>query len=257
MIVRVLVASHKEFYMPADDIYLPIRVGSKLASSDFGYTRDDTGDNISEKNPFFCELTAIYWAWKNLNADYIGLAHYRRHFACKKTLKKESSIMTSEQAISLCSKYDVIVPKKRHYIIETLKSHYQHTHDITHLEYTRQILAEKFPDYLETFDRKMNKRSAHMFNMFIMRRDLFDKYCSWLFEILFSLEKKIDITKMKPFDARLFGRVSELLLDIWLIKNNINYKEVGFVQLGAENWLKKLKSFLSAKFYGKKYECSR
>ena len=103
----------------------------------------------------------------------------------------------------------------------------------------------------------MNKRSAHMFNMFIMRRDLFDKYCSWLFEILFSLEKKIDITKMKPFDARLFGRVSELLLDIWLIKNNINYKEVGFVQLGAENWLKKLKSFLSAKFYGKKYECSR
>lgn len=257
MNVKIMIASHKEFHMPGDDVYLPVRVGSKNAENDFGYTRDDSGENISEKNPFFCELTAIYWGWKNLDADYIGLAHYRRHFSCKKSKWKYNSIMTSSQTEKLCAKYDVILPKKRYYVIETLKSHYQHTHDITHLELTREIIKEKYPDYIEAFDRGMERRSAHMFNMFVMKKSLLDKYCSWLFDILFDLESMVDVSKMSSFDARLFGRVSELLLDVWLDKNKVKYKEVGFVQLGSENWVKKIKGFFSAKFYGKKYDSSK
>ncbi len=257
MNIKIMIASHKAFFIPDDDVYLPIRVGSKMADDDFGYTRDDSGDNISEKNPYFCELTAIYWGWKNLNADYIGLAHYRRHFSCKKSKWKYNSIMTGEQVEKLCSKYDVILPKKRFYVIETLMSHYRHTHDISHLELTREIIKEKYPDYLKQFDRGMNCRSAHMFNMFVMKRSILDQYCTWLFGILFELEKKVDVSLMSPFDARLFGRVSELLLDVWLDKNKVKYKEVGFVQLGAENWVKKIRGFISAKFYGKKYECSK
>ena len=257
MNIKILIATHKKYYMPPEDIYVPVRVGSSLAKDDFGYTRDDSGINISEKNPYFCELTAVYWGWKNLNADYIGLSHYRRHFSCKKAKWKCDCIMTSEQAAQLCSKYDVIVPKKRYYVIETLLSHYKHTHDCTHLEFTREIIKEKHPDYLKAFDRGMGRRSAHMFNMFIMKKVLLDKYCGWLFDILFELEKKIDVSKMNPFDARLFGRVSELLLDVWLEKNNIKYKEIGFVQLGKENWVKKIRGFVSAKFYGKKYDSSK
>lgn len=257
MNIKIMIASHKEFYMPADEMYIPVRVGSEKAESDFGYTRDDSGDNISEKNPFFCELTAVYWGWKNLDADFIGLAHYRRHFSCKKSKWKYNSIMTSKQAESLCAKYDVILPKKRYYFIETLMSHYSHTHDISHLEITREIIKRKCPDYLKAFDKGMNRRSAHMFNMFVMKRDVLDRYCTWLFDILFELEKNIDVSRMSPFDARLFGRVSELLLDVWLEKNQISYKEVGFVQLGAENWIRKIRGFIFAKFYGKKYDSSK
>lgn len=257
MNIKIMIASHKQYHMPTDDIYIPVRVGSKKASEDFGYTRDDSGDNISEKNPFFCELTAIYWGWKNLDADYVGLAHYRRHFSCKKTDWKYNSIMTSEQASKICEKYDVIVPKKRRYVIETLFSHYMHTHDVTHLELTREIIKDRHPEYLKSFDQGMKRRSAHMFNMFVMKKDVFDKYCTWLFDILFELEKMVDTSQLSPFDARLFGRVSELLLDVWLMHNNIKYKEVGFVQLGDENWVKKIKSFIFAKFIGKKYDQSR
>ena len=96
-----------------------------------------------------------------------------------------------------------------------------------------------------------------MFNMMIMKRDLLDAYCSWLFPILFALENEIDVKNMPAFDARLFGRVSELLLDVWLKQNKIKYVETGFVQIGDENWGKKIKGFLSAKFGGKKYDRSK
>ena len=86
-IVKILVASHKEYRMPDDSIYLPLHVGAegKVDADgqplDLGWTKDNTGDNISRLNPGFCELTGLYWAWKNLKADYIGLVHYRRHFS--------------------------------------------------------------------------------------------------------------------------------------------------------------------------------
>ncbi len=79
--------------MPNDDIYLPLHVGAKGKKS-LGYTQDDTGKNISGKNPYFCELTGLYWAVNNLDADYIGLVHYRRHFSTKKHLRTEEKKST-------------------------------------------------------------------------------------------------------------------------------------------------------------------
>ena len=257
MDIKILVATHKKAHMPMDDMYLPVRVGNALAKDDFGYTGDDTGDNISEKNPYFCELTALYWGWKNVKADYIGLAHYRRYFSCRSGRWKYSLILTKEEAESYLSKADVVLPKKRHYFIESLASHYKHTHDLEHLELTREILRMQCSEYVEVFDKVMKHTSAHMFNMMIMKRDLLDAYCSWLFPILFALEDEIDVKNMPAFDARLFGRVSELLLDVWLKQNKIKYVETGFVQIGDENWGKKIKGFLSAKFGGKKYDRSK
>lgn len=257
MDIKILVATHKKAHMPLDNMYLPVRVGNALANSDFGYTGDDSGDNISELNPYFCELTALYWGWKNLNNEYLGLAHYRRHFSCRKGQWKYSLILSKEEAESFLMKADVVLPKKREYYIESLFSHYKHTHDIEHLELTREILRKKYPEYIPEFDKRMKKTSAHMFNMMIMKRDILNQYCTWLFTILFDLKNEIDVSNMDAFDARLFGRVSELLLDVWLNHNNIKYVETGFVQIGNENWGKKISGFLGAKFRGKKYNCSK
>ena len=79
MDIKILVAVHKPYWMPADDVYLPLHVG-KSGKEDIGFAGDDTGENISHKNANYCELTGLYWAWKNLAADYIGLCHYRRYF---------------------------------------------------------------------------------------------------------------------------------------------------------------------------------
>ena len=257
--IKILVATHKKYHMPMDDIYLPVQVGKALHPELTleGYQPDDDGENISGKNPFFCELTALFWGWKNVDADYIGLAHYRRHFCQHASKWKFASVLSSEEAKALCAENDVILPKRRKYYIETLASHYKHTHDIEHLELTREIIRRRCPDYLDDFDKVMDRTWAHMFNMCIMKREIMDSYCSWLFAILFDLEKEIDTKNLSAFDARLYGRVSEFLLDIWLTHNHVRYKEIGYVQMGDENWPSKIKGFLNAKFRGKKYAQSR
>ena len=84
--VKIVVATHKKYEMPKDGMYLPLHVGAEGKKDsngnalDLGYQKDNTGENISKKNASYCELTGLYWAWKNLKDDYIGLEHYRRHF---------------------------------------------------------------------------------------------------------------------------------------------------------------------------------
>ena len=103
------------------------------------------------------------------------------------------------------------------------------------------------------FDKLKTRRSAHMFNMFIMKKDKLDEYCTWLFDILFELEKRVDNSKYDSFHARFYGRVSELLLDVWLNTKGYSYKEVKVISMEKVNWWKKGTSFLKAKFLGKKY----
>lgn len=258
MKIEILIAAHKRSNLPNIPIYLPIQVGKALHEDiDLKYINDNTKENISVKNPYFCELTALYWGWKNLTSDYIGLVHYRRYLGLKKKKDKIESVLTSEQAKNLCEKYDIILPQKRKYYIESLWSHYAHTHDISHLEKTKNIIAKICPEYIPAFEKVMKRTWGHMFNMFIMKKALADEYCTWLFNILFQLEKEVDLNQLSAFDARLFGRVSELLLDVWIEKNHYPYKEIKMIQLGDENWPQKIKYFLAAKFLGKRYTQSR
>ena len=259
--VGIIVATHKKYEMPKDDIYIPVYVGAKGKETILNYQRDDEGENISEKNPYFCELTGLYWAWKNLNADYIGLSHYRRHFSCSRKLPKDiegrvCSAIKSDEVEKLLKEYDVILPKKRNYYIENLYDHYKHTLYIENLDETRKIIEEKYPEYIPEFDKLHKRKSAHMFNMFIMKKELLNEYCTWLFSILFELEKRTDISKYDSFHARFFGRIAELMLDVWINTNNIKYTEQKVINIEKVNWFKKGKSFLIAKFIGKKYDAS-
>ena len=95
-----------------------------------------------------------------------------------------------------------------------------------------------------------------MFNMFVMRKHIADDYCEWLFDILGELEKRVDVSELNAFDARLFGRVSERLTDVWIEKNNVAYTEIPHIHTEPINWVKKITGFLCAKFFGKKYSGS-
>ena len=269
--VKIIVATHKPYWMPAEPMYYPLQVGAegkepigisgskpggsigkkadtpadgtgdipdpeKRGSADnqgtshhnaagAWFLRDNTGDNISSKNANYCELTGLYWAWKNLDADYIGLAQYRRHFSIKRGSKDRHDILTKEQAERLLVSSDVLLPIPRNYWIETNYSQYAHAHHAIDLDTTRQILVERYPEYIPAYDRIMKKTTGHRFNMFIMKRDKFDAYCTWLFDVLFELESRLDISEYNDNDKRVFGFVSERLLDIWLETNQIKYKD--------------------------------
>lgn len=258
--VRIIVATHKKYQMPEDNVYLPVHVGSE-GKDDLGYQADNDGENISLKNPYYCELTGMYWAWKNLKADYVGLVHYRRYFTLSHKKKKTEeekfkSVLSSDEIYKLLEDTDMILPKKRKYYIENLYDHYKHTMYIEPLNETRKIIANTYPEYLDEFDKLKKRTSAHMFNMFVMKKELFDDYCAWLFTILFELEGKIDVSQYDAFHARFFGRVSELLLDVYINTNQLEYKEVKVMDMQNINWIKKGSSFLKAKFLGKKYDKS-
>ena len=255
--IKILVSAHKQYRMPEEDIYLPLHVGAE-GKNDLGYTKDNTGDNISSKNPYYCELTGLYWAWKNLDFDYLGVAHYRRHFYLKKKGDKWQSLLTSSQAQELCDNFDIILPSKRRYFIESLYSHYAHTFDGKHLDIAENIIEEQFPDILPYFKNTMKQTSGYMFNMFIMNKELINEYCTFLFKVLLNMECKIDYKNLSAFESRLFGRVSELLFNVWLnykkdTDKNIRIKQIHSIHMEPINWWKKGMSFLKAKFCNKKY----
>ena len=247
----VMVASHKPYWIPTDPMYLPVQVGSAGKPS-LDWQRDDDGENISSKNATFCELTGLFWMWKHLDADAYGLAHYRRYFSFGLAPKKKDRILTNKHAQHLLAKHSLVLPRKRHYYIETNYSQYVHAHHETDLLETAAILTERYPEYIPAWEREMARRSGHRFNMFLMRAPLFHAYCEWLFDILFALENKLDISAYSASDQRVFGYVAERLLDVWVETNRISYAELPVVNLENQHWGKKIFSFLRRKITGGK-----
>ncbi|MCD7815565.1 MAG: DUF4422 domain-containing protein [Bacteroides sp.] len=245
--IKIIVATHKKYRMPDGAAYLPVQVGAE-GKADLGYKKDNTGDNISIKNPNYCELTGLYWMWKNVKADYVGLVHYRRHFMAKSGKDKWKRIADDGDIRELLATTDVILPRKRNYYIETTYNQYAHAHHAVDLDTTRAILEERYPDYIQTFDKCMQRTDGHKFNMFIMKKEIAVAYCTWLFSVLFELEKRLDITEYSTNDARVFGFVAERLMDVWIETNHIAYKEMPVVFMEEQNWLVKGGNFLKRKF---------
>lgn len=260
--ICIIIATHKKYKFPSDDVYLPLHVGKK-GKSDIGLQGDDDGVNISDKNPYYCELTGLYWAWKNSNSKYIGLVHYRRHFSSENIRSKDKfkQIIGGSELKKIINNYDIIVPTKRRYYIESLYSHYANTHYIEHLDLAEEIIKNKYPEYYSDYKNTVRKTSGYMFNMTIMRNNLLDSYCTWLFSILSEIEGVVEIDKLSAFHARFYGRLSEILFNVWLAnilkqKPELKVKELKHIHMEKINWFKKGKSFLMAKFSNKKYEGS-
>ena len=227
MDIKIIVAIHKEYSMLEDRRFLPVFVGAAISDLDLPYQRDDEGENISAKNLYYSELTGLYWAYKNLKADYVGLYHYHRYMDLQ-NIKIED--------------YDIVLPKKRHYYIETIYDQYKHAHGSEGLDAAREIIDKDHHEYLEYFDKHMLKTSEHNCNMFIMKYDIFIDYCDFLFDILFKIEEKLGDVD------RLYGYISERLLDVYIDKNGYTYKEVNVIETEYINWPNKIYEFLRRKY---------
>ena len=227
MDLKIIIATHKEYKLNKEDYYLPVFCGSAVSQLNLPYQRDDEGDNISSKNKYYSELTGLYWAYKNLKADYIGLCHYHRYLDI-------SNIDIS--------KHEIILPRKRHYYIETIYDQYKHAHGSIGLDTVREIISKDHNEYLSSFDEHMKKTAEHNCNMFIMRYDIFIQYCDFLFDILFKAEERLGNTD------RLYGYISERLLDVFIKKNRYEYIEARAIETEYINWPKKIYEFLKRKY---------
>ncbi|MDR3051957.1 MAG: DUF4422 domain-containing protein [Oscillospiraceae bacterium] len=246
--IFIAVATHKPYWMPQDPLYTPVQAGA-FGKESLGWQRDDAGEHISQKNETYCELTALYWMWKNVDADIYGLAHYRRYLAVgRPLLDKHCQPLTEKQILHRMREVDILLPKKRHYWIETNESQYVHAHHAADLAATKAALAEVCPEALPAWACVMKRRSGHRFNLFLMRKARFHEYCAWLFPILFQVEAGLDIAAYSPRDRRVFGYLSERLLDVWLLHRGYAYRETRTVHLETQRWGHKIVSFVKRKF---------
>lgn len=223
--VSIYVVAHKKAKFPDKEIYKPIQVGK---AEKFTSIRDNTGENISEKNPNYCELTAAYWIWKNDNkSDIVGLTHYRRYFFNRILTNNLKNVLSKEKVEKYLEKYDIIIPKKTRCLKYTVKKAYAKLHEIKDFEECRNILKEKYPDYVDEFDEVANHKNIYSCNIFISNKKLFNEYYKWLFDILFELEKRTDVSNYSDYNKRIYGFLSERLFNVWLKKHKeLKIKEV-------------------------------
>ena len=228
---KIFVVTHKKFEVPKDKLFIPIQVG---VSEDLKLSRgirDNNGDNISEKNSSYCELTALYWIWKNIkDVQYIGLCHYRRYFANNSWNKSEANFINEQQILETLKTYDVIVPEEMT-ITKNVASFYyvQGAGRKKDLDKLVEIVEQKCPEYKSSLNQVLNSSKAYYCNMAIMSKDKFDAYCEWLFDILFELEGVTDLTGYSIAEKRIYGYLSEILLNVWIDYNDLKVKQVSVV----------------------------
>lgn len=175
---------------------------------------DDTGKHISARNKQFCELTALYWIWKNAKEDIVGMVHYRRHF-----ILPEDWVERMRR-----NEVDVILPVPL-YVAPSVADNYRERHDISDWEYMMQYLQENHGAEYSQAEEFFEKNLYSPCNMFIMRKEVLDELCTWLFPILFYVagyggEKKDHYQNRYP------GFLSERLMSFYFEKHRNRFKVV-------------------------------
>lgn len=237
---KIIVCCHKQDVMAKQKPYFPVHVGKALSPAELGILPDNEGENISAKNRSYCELTGLYWAWKNLkDVDVIGLCHYRRYFdfhnQCDSVMPETPFKTEDFDKIDLSIPADVTenihdgeayVAKPRFYR-ESLFSDYCRAHisdDIRTLE--EYIMTTQNEDIRWAWYEYMHRGcQLRHYNMFIMTWHDFDAYCSWLFPLLEEMEKRIDISHYSPVQGRIWGYMAERLMNVWLLAKGFKLYE--------------------------------
>ena len=226
----IYIATHKKFNVPNLNGYCALQVGAE-GKEKYGYLRDNIGNHISGKNANYCELTGLYWIWKNTDDSYKGLVHYRRYFGRNNLSNKISDICSYEYLLNCLKSVDIVLPYVEYFKQNAKEEILLHCCTEEIFDKLRQIIETKYPDYIETYDRYFNEIKASLFNMLFCKREIFDAYCEWLFSILFVLEKQVDLAKLNTYQQRLYGFLSERLLNVWVIKNKLVVKHLPVIHM--------------------------
>ncbi len=224
----VYMATHKKQDKYDKSYIKPIQVGADLTDIDLYQLKDNTLDNISNKNKDYCELTALYWIWKNSNYEYVGLCHYRRFFNINKL----------ETMISHLKNGKMIVPQVDSLRI-SIDKQFCSKHPKSVWNKMLDVLKEKYPDDYLLSKKVFSDNKIIPLNMFIAKKCLFDNYCEWLFDILFEVEKRIDTSNTNENLNRYAGFISERMFILYLKAKNIPLIET---QVLDENGVRAIRS---------------
>ena len=220
--LKIAVCYHKPSLLPdkENNIFFPIHLGrdlamaaskdANIAQNDYQWLLDNmigdnTGDNISEKNRKYCELTATYWAWKNYdkigNPEYFGLCHYRRLFNLY-NLNLDADVYIPETWVSDKNAYDQFVDY----------------HKSDEMDIAMDVIKNNYPEFTETAEQYYKSHNLHLFNMFIMKKEIFFDYAKWLFDVLNKVEEKMNYDYRSYQALRGLAYLSERLQDLYCLK---------------------------------------
>ena len=249
--VKILVCCHKPCDLPnnPDGIFVPIQVGAAISNWKSTIQRDDQlegrqCENISSKNKSYCELTAMYWAWKNLrkiypDTEYIGLFHYRRYFSFSFRNYFTDLIFREEKEVNnyridlpklqkILSYSEVILSRRKLYPY-SLEIDYCVCHISDDVKTLQKVVHDLYPDYdIDMYKIFVCNNKLSPYNIFLLEWNNFDKYCLWLFSILEECERRIDISAYTDVQKRIWGFMGERLLNVWV---HHNLKRISFLNI--------------------------
>lgn len=260
--LKIYISYHDDFEIIRNEIYTPIHVGRKTSNKKLDMIGDDSGDNISLLNNIFCELTSQYWAWKNdTTSEYIGFCHYRRFFYLNKNYDiaalddsqflhfdsfsdeffEESKLLQTDILIKELASDVLVLPRKINTIDWGSRNIIDQVGTIPQLNYrfySKTKLFEDlleayktaYPDFVSLIDEVMYQQDyGYFYNIFIMKKSLFDDYCNWLFPILLKFNEKVDYTEYSVAEKRSLAFFAERLLNIY-IKYLVNSKKINQIK---------------------------
>ncbi len=263
---QILVCCHKECELPNDPYLLPIHVGAALGTAKLDMQRDDefqgeSCDNISAKNPSYCELTAVWWAWKHLRRlmpglEYVGINHYRRYFDFGSVPVGKDMVVRPESEVrsyrvddaklaQFLGKYEVIIPRVIHNPYSTFTDYcYWRIGD--DLRTTMRVIHEMCPEYDDSvYEVIMRSNKLSPYSMGIMPWHVFDEYCAWLFPVLAEVEMRCDISSYDAVQGRIYGYIAERLWNVWLHRHGTTVVQLPIVMYDSQPDVSPLKSAIN------------
>lgn len=239
----VFVITHKRCFFSTPNNYIPIQVGAANTGEELPYINDESGESIADKNKNFCELTAWYWLWKNYDLpSYVGLCHYRRFFM--KPTAFGIHVINEKDISDIFEKgYDIVLPLPTQCNMTVKEFYYKHGEGRqADIELVERIIQERYPEYEEAMNAVFNSHQSSYWNLAIMKREDFKAYCEWLFDVLFCLETQIDLSGYTAAQARIYGYLSEILINVWVKHKELKvfYSPMSFVDANRiKNCLRK------------------
>ncbi len=238
MTIKIYIATQRPIDRPPKN-YVPLIVGKPELSIE-GALNDSTGDSISARNKFYCELTGHYWIWKNDRcSEIVGLCQYRRFLwidepprrLCSQSFRSAGECrehLSTARLTRLLDGYDIILPRRYAFSRDTIETQFVRAHGRENFYRMVGALERRQPECLSTARKVFGRRTEHLANLLIARKPTFDKYSEWLFDVLFDVERRGGL------EARMPGYMSERLLNVYVEHFRLRVREVPLIFIGDE-----------------------